>query len=438
MTDRREPNQLTLFDEVPGESLQGSSGGSHAPLPDLPPQPWRASVADGWTKDAPPSGRTLEWGAVDLVVRDLQFLKAWERHAEDVETPEFGRFIERHAELVRHLVRWKADRDPAQAEAVQETVNELGRIRREAHPESRRRVMVAERKVQFHEVRAEDHLRMAAFELSEARGELETLVVRDPAGRHGPTEEDGAGSEDDYYEAIVVALDVALDEESLANAMEAAQYEDIHGATRTALAHEDSAELLYERTPEGRELWYGAGGADGSGNGSPAGETKTDACGYGLLFVSPSGSEFRFEFQGEGPGEEGARSQGMSQIGYALALSRIVPVALLRLTSVDLEGDRAVTRPDIHLRHFDEPDGAPRAEGEVLQELLDPEALERLENLRERIVEVLADSDVTVLREEDAPSPVMGFNGPDPESAAVVTVEEALFPWTPSATEGMG
>lgn len=182
MSKAHDPDDLPLFRD----------------LPDIVPAPvirsWRTTPADSWAQE-PPLPRALESHCLDLLRRDLEFLKALERAGASVDTPQVQRFQELHGELARHCVQsWDAE-SPGDgdglAEAIRlipDTVAELAGLRRsileELEPGPRRTALAAESRVRIQDSEVERVIAMAGFQRAEERGEVtevELLVPGEPA-----------------------------------------------------------------------------------------------------------------------------------------------------------------------------------------------------------------------------------------------------------------
>jgi hypothetical protein len=217
------------------------------------------------------------------------------------------------------------------------------------------------------------------------------------------------------------------------------------------LARIPGAQLLYERTVDGRERWRpdarSAPGARTAWAGEPYdAEDAWDedlpdyASGwddversYGVLFLSPDGEEFVFAIDAEVIDESGEPRSvaGHGRVGHAIAVSAVASFALLRITSLDSEGECGISSPDIESRYFDD-SGRPQREDLFLLDGLGQDAKDRLEDLRQRIVQVLEGSGIAVLLEEDVRQPVPWLEAGEGVLASVakgqsLTVEDALF-----------
>ncbi len=163
-------DDLPLFRDVPGA------------VPPPAVRPWRATPADTWG-ERPPSSADLERQSPDLLRRNLEFLRAMELHGEGAAASEVDRFVERHGELIGHLVRGRVDGDavPEHARLALEAVEELAGLRRRIlgrlDPERLRQVLAAEARVRIRDVEIERLLRMAEFELAEERGDVVSMEM---------------------------------------------------------------------------------------------------------------------------------------------------------------------------------------------------------------------------------------------------------------------
>jgi len=178
------PDQIPLFDD---DAL---------PEPDPSPKPWRATPADRWSEEELPPVSVMEEACLDLLRRNLEFLRAMDLHAGKASTQEIRHFRERHEELIGLLVRWLVDDDEECAQEARAAVRELRDLRLRAlerlEPTRLRKVMAAEPRVRIRDLEIQSALRMAEFELAEARGEVVEIEIPalpdslDSAGIVGP------------------------------------------------------------------------------------------------------------------------------------------------------------------------------------------------------------------------------------------------------------
>jgi len=174
MSKRRSRNQLALFDE----------GAAHAGAPRV--RPWRALLADSWSRTGP-TASALEEGTRDLLRRNLAFLRAMDIHVDEAEALT-RRFRELHGALVRQVAVWRAAGagDAEAARPVLEAVGQLSGLRHEIltglDAERSTRVMAAESRVRVDDFEVERDVRLAEFRLAEERGDVVTIEIptRDP------------------------------------------------------------------------------------------------------------------------------------------------------------------------------------------------------------------------------------------------------------------
>ncbi len=173
-----EGDDLPLFRDVPHE------------LPPVSVLPWRSTPADAWSEVETPSTAAIERHSPDLVRRNLEFLRAVELHGKEAMSSEVQRFHEGHEELVRRLVRWRADGGSVQASLAMEALRELSDLRREIltglDPGVLRKVMAAEPRVRVHDREVEWVIGVAGFELAEERGELVAIELPTDLERLAP------------------------------------------------------------------------------------------------------------------------------------------------------------------------------------------------------------------------------------------------------------
>lgn len=169
MPDSKVPDQIPLFDDDAGTG----------PVPS--PQPWRPTRADTWSAEESPPAAAMEQASLDLLRRNLEFLRAMALHAGKVAAAELRRFRKRHEELVGHLVRWRINGDEGSAGAAVAAVSELADLRLRAleqlDPACLRKVMAAEPRVRVRDLEIERALSAAEFEIAEARGELVAIEI---------------------------------------------------------------------------------------------------------------------------------------------------------------------------------------------------------------------------------------------------------------------
>lgn len=172
MSSSKVPDQIPLFDD---DAL---------PEPDPSPKPWRSTPADRWSEEELPPVSVMEEVFVDLLRRNLEFLKAMDLHAGKASTQEIRDFRERHEELIGLLVRWLVDDDEECAREARVAVGELRDLRLRAleqmEPARLRKVMAAEPRVRIRDLEIQSALRMAEFELAEARGEVVEIEIPGP------------------------------------------------------------------------------------------------------------------------------------------------------------------------------------------------------------------------------------------------------------------
>lgn len=229
--------------------------------------------------------------------------------------------------------------------------------------------------------------------------------------------------------------------------MEAVE-EDIH----KELAGLKGAGLLYRRTLEGKEQWDPPEGFDLGEPGEDLGKGEEDEWrrgeewegeddvggydpdrSYAIFFLSPPGEGFQFEIQGDFIEEDGQiyPTKGLGRMGWAAAVSGLAPFALLRITSLDSEERIGLSGPDIQSRYVDA-DGMPLREDQVFLEMLGPEEMALMEDLRRKIVRILESLGITILSQEELAQPVPWLVADEtilvaPGEEASLTVEDALF-----------
>jgi hypothetical protein len=242
---------------------------------------------------------------------------------------------------------------------------------------------------------------------------------------------------------LVKALEAAFPEGVVEPVRDGSQLERMADDLRHELAGLAGAQLLYERSPQGEERW---GPVEAFGLGAPE---EWDECeeweaggeeawhdpgrSYGLFFLSPPGTGFQFEIEGEFLDEAGEEhpTTGVGRIGWAVAVSGPAPFALLRVTSLDWEERFGMSVPDIQSRHFDD-GGIPVGAEELFVEMLGPDERDLLNDVSQRITEVLGRLGITVLSEEEVGQAVPWLDADEGvfvgrREGAPLTVEGALF-----------
>lgn len=187
MSKPHDPDNLPLFRDWPDM------------VPAAVVRSWRSTPADSWAQK-PPSPRALESHCLDLLRRDLEFLKAVERGGAPVDTPQVQRFQELHGELARHCVQFCDVESPSDGPAdatrlISDTVAELASLRRsileELEPGPRRTALAAESRVRIPDWEVERVIAIAAFQRAEEQGEVAEIELLVP-GEHAPAQSPGS------------------------------------------------------------------------------------------------------------------------------------------------------------------------------------------------------------------------------------------------------
>lgn len=250
----------------------------------------------------------------------------------------------------------------------------------------------------------------------------------------------------DLRRELVDALSMAFPDGVVEPLLDTFDMEVIEGEVRKELDGLEGAGLHYWRTLAGEESWHLPKGFDWEdpreGEEWEGEEDREDGdemegwepeTSYALFFLSPRGEGFQFEIDGEFMDEEGGLypTKGVGRIGWAVAVSGIVPYALLRITSIDTEDYFGPSRPDLQSRYTDTA-GRPMGEDEVFRDMLGAEERGLLDELRLEIVRILESSGIPCLSEEELGTPLPWLEAAESvlvrrKEEARLTVEDALF-----------
>jgi hypothetical protein len=139
---------------------------------------------------------------------------------------------------------------------------------------------------------------------------------------------------------------------------------------------------------------------------------------YRVYFLSPNGQEFRFETETEGFAEAEdpepdewpeTTYSGEGQVGWAVAVSLVWPVALIHLSTVSHYEDGSSSLPE----EIPAPLGSGTDEGATadggFRETLSPQAIKKLDKLGAKIGDILSKHGVQVLDPEVLAMPVPGL-----------------------------
>lgn len=156
---------------------------------------------------------------------------------------------------------------------------------------------------------------------------------------------------------------------------------------------------------------------------------------YHLFFLSPDGDEFHFqaETEAENP-EDGQWADGMvpgeGLMGCTAALSLVAPVAAVDFSEYTWYEDGGVAAPDIIQRIISDENGEPITPEDHYRSTLSPEAFQKMEVLRGRIIAVLQRQGIDILDESVLELPAPDLRATTDvflENPDLVSVREAFF-----------
>ena len=218
--------------------------------------------------------------------------------------------------------------------------------------------------------------------------------------------------------------------------IEESYYDAICEEVRAALRAITTADVLYDRPPDGRLHWE-----EGSDPGEDAPDWSEDSSSYDLLFLGLRGEQFTFE--GETEEEEmpddddepiTVKVSCEGCVGCAVGISLVAPFAVVRFTEKEWTETGSETMPDIWPSAFDL-NFKPLDMEAHDEELYLEERIEALRNLRAEITRVLEGFGIRVLTEQELGAEIPGLK-PNPtrnqwEQKETANVSEALFFRTP-------
>ena len=198
---------------------------------------------------------------------------------------------------------------------------------------------------------------------------------------------------------------------------------EVHPKLQRAFHRIPHAQLLQEREAEGGPVWW-----DDSDREEDPPDEHMHSRSYHLFFVSPEGESFTFETEAEGIAEpefmteefeaagwgEGppvSRIPGKGRTGWVVAVSLLVPFAVIELGDVTTYEDGSTTDAEIEScvqtedgERIDDPE-------EHFRKAKGAQAYQILGKLRAEISEILEKRDITVLPAEEWRKPVPGLHG---------------------------
>jgi hypothetical protein len=181
--------------------------------------------------------------------------------------------------------------------------------------------------------------------------------------------------------------------------------------------------IVYERPPEGNREW-----AEDPDTGHEDMVIDDIAYSYHLLFLSPSGEEFRIEFEDEGGSMENPEMVKFEgDIGCAVGVSEIAPFAVIRFSSIAHADDGSEYLPSIETGISSE-DGDPLDPDQFYRGKLGEKAFKKLAGLRNSIAQVLEKLGIAILPEEECQK-IVPWLKPGEEAFLLdeVSVQNAFF-----------
>ena len=196
---------------------------------------------------------------------------------------------------------------------------------------------------------------------------------------------------------------------------------EVHPKLQRAFHRIPHAQLLQEREAEGGPIWW-----DDSDPEEDPPDEHVHSRSYHLFFVSPEGKSFTFETEAEGIAEpefmteefeedgwgEGllvTRIRGRGRTGWVVAVSLLVPFAIIELGDVTAYEDGSTTEAEIEScvqtedgERIDDPE-------EHFRKAKGAQAYQILGKLRTEISDILEKRGITVLPTEEWRKPVSGL-----------------------------
>jgi len=199
-------------------------------------------------------------------------------------------------------------------------------------------------------------------------------------------------------------------------------FHDIHAKLERDLRKIPGAALLWQTEPEEDSTHWDLDDDDEPPPFSP------DFQSYHVFFLAPQGSEFEFETETESleepdpldPDGELATVTypGKGRYGCSVAVSLATPFAAVDFSDYAEFEDGSTSTPDPDECAYSDKTGEPIDISASIRKALGESAFAKLQNLRERIVKVLAKHGVAVLDQA-----IMGLPVPDLESDSEVFLE---------------
>lgn len=220
----------------------------------------------------------------------------------------------------------------------------------------------------------------------------------------------GSGLREDVREAIERAwpdgvVEMAFDSDE-------SWFWDLYPKLASAIQRIRGAQLVHEREPEGRPVWF-----DGSDDGEDPPDDREPSRSYHLFFVCPEGEAFNYETEIEiiaEPDWDGDYDEselpmetvaGSGRTGWAVAVSLIAPFAVITLSDMETFEDGSFSDPTIESQGFIKTGQRIDPEAEFLKSEGE-KPFQVLLKLRSRICDILNKHRIGVLPEAEWRKPV--------------------------------
>lgn len=130
---------------------------------------------------------------------------------------------------------------------------------------------------------------------------------------------------------------------------------------------------------------------------------------YHVFFLVPDGDDCRYATETDDLSNQGAVVSGEGRIGCAAAVSLANAVAIVDFADRSLYEDGTSSGPEINMSITDQETGEPIAAEDFYAGQVSPEAIQRLEELRARIAEVLQNHGLEIWDRAVLDTPVDGL-----------------------------
>ncbi len=209
--------------------------------------------------------------------------------------------------------------------------------------------------------------------------------------------------------------------------MDEAPFWGVYPKLKANLSRIQGSAVLYEREPQGGPQW-----GEDSDPEEDLPEWSEEPRSYYLLFISPLDDRFRFETETLEPDENDVdqRFQGEGRIGCVVGISLVAPFAVVRLDEMEVFENGSRSDPDVD-PHIFSLDGRTLDMEEHFREMVEGEGLVVLRKLRDEVVRILNDCEISVIPEKDLEKPVPWLRADDKVLAGSagepITVRQAFF-----------